>query len=97
MDTRSTDTRFPPKRSEKPTVSELLDEVIWWMTYAEEGITGMYESQKHIEKLVYENQKLKQQLETANQYCEQWGYKWDEKEEVYVNEDDGLSDSEDDE
>ena len=39
--------------------------------------------------------KLKEQLDIANEYCEQWGYKWDEKEEVYVNEDDGLSDSED--
>ena len=35
-----------------------------------------------------EIKKLKEQLETANQYCEQWGYKWNEEEEVYVNEDD---------
>lgn len=32
--------------------------------------------------------KLKEQLDIANEHCEQWGYKWDEKEEVYVNEDD---------
>ncbi len=41
--------------------------------------------------------KLKSQLDIANKNCGQGGYKWDEKEELYVNEDDGLTDSEDEE
>ncbi len=56
---------------------------------------GNPEPQPTIAELMNQLKKVKQQLDIANQYCEHWGYKWDEKEEVYVMEDDGLSDSED--
>ncbi len=68
----------------------------WWDVFEKLRTFGMTRKDE-MSQLKKENEKMKQQLETANEYCEQWGYKWDEKEEVYVNEDDGLSDSEDDE
>ena len=37
-----------------------------------------------IEKLKKENEKLKRHVLIANEYCESRGYKWDEKDEVYV-------------
>jgi len=36
------------------------------------------------EELKKENEKLKKQLDNANDICGSRGYKWDEKDEVYV-------------
>jgi cell division protein FtsB len=80
----------------------------WWDVFEKLRTFGMTrkdeisELKKENEKLKKEHDlcwnkmwKLKEQLDAADGYCEQWGYKWDEEEEVYVNEDDDLTDTED--
>ena len=63
-----------------------------WQEYREDSMNALdwiqYEGNYQHNLLKKENEKLKQQLEIANEYCEQWGYHWDEEEEVYRNEED---------
>ena len=67
-----------------------LDDLFWNVSESLKEYIDDYPTHKEgeiydaIEKLKKENEKLKRQLDNANDICGSRGYKWNEKDEVYV-------------